>query len=97
VSKMLMSATAYKDGDTYNDLSEVYGRMLSQWQTEMSHVAQIVSGFNSQEKTVGQEGRIFTLVPKVRQEEAVKYLMESAFTTPLWVLDPEILRRIEAV
>ena len=97
VSKMLMSATAYKDGETYNDLAEVYGRMLSQWQTEMSHVAQIVGGFNSQEKTVGQEGRIFTLVPKVRQEEAVKYLMENAFTTPLWVLDPEILRRIEAV
>ncbi len=97
VSKMLMSATAYKDGDTYNDLAEVYGRMLSQWQTEMSHVAQIVGGFNSQEKTVGQEGRIFTLVPKIKQEEAVKYLMESAFSTPLWVLDPEILRRIEAV
>ncbi len=97
VSKMLMSATAYKDGDTYNDLAEVYGRMLSQWQTEMSHVTQVVGGFNSQEKTVGQEGRIFTLVPKVRQEEAVKYLMESAFTTPMWVLDPEILRRIEAV
>jgi hypothetical protein len=97
VSKMLMAATAYKDGETYDDLSEVYGRMLSQWQTEMSHVTQVVGGFNSQEKTVGQEGRIFTLVPKVRQEEAVKYLMENAFTTPLWVLDPEILRRIEAI
>ncbi|MDR3702952.1 MAG: zinc-dependent metalloprotease [Candidatus Sulfopaludibacter sp.] len=97
VARMLMSATAYKDGETYDDLSEVYGRMLSQWQTEMSHVTQVVGGFNSQEKTVGQEGRIFTLVPKVRQEEAVKYLMENAFTTPLWVLDPEILRRIEAV
>ncbi len=97
VAKMLMSATANKDGDTYDDLSEVYGRMLGQWQTEMSHVTQVVGGFNSQEKTVGQEGRIFTLVPKVRQEEAVKYLMENAFTTPLWVLDPEILRRIEAV
>jgi hypothetical protein len=97
VAKMLMSASAYKEGDTYDDLAEVYGRLLSQWQTEMSHVTQVVGGFNSQEKAVGQEGRIFTLVPKVRQEEAVKYLMDSAFSTPLWVLDPEILRRIEAV
>ena len=97
VSKMLMSATAYKDGETYDDLAEVYGRMLSQWQLEMSHVAQIVGGFNSQEKVVGQEGRIFVLVPKIRQEEAVKYLVDSAFTTPLWVVDPEVLRRIEAV
>jgi len=97
VAKMLMSAAAYKDGDTYDDLAEVYGRLLSQWQLEMGHVAQIVGGFNSQEKTVGQEGRIFALVPKVRQEEAVKFLVDNAFTTPLWVLDPEVLRRIEAV
>ncbi len=97
VAKMLMSATAYKDGETYEDLAEVYGRMLSQWQTEMSHVTQVVGGFNSQEKVVGQEGRIFALVPKIKQEEAVKYLVDNAFMTPLWVLDPEILRRIEAV
>ena len=95
VSKMLMSATAWKEGETYEDLSELYGRMLSQWQTEMSHVAQVVGGFNSQEKVVGQKGRIFTLVPKIRQEEAVKFLVENAFSTPLWVVDPDILRRIE--
>jgi hypothetical protein len=95
VSKMLMSATAWKEGETYEDLSELYGRMLSQWQLEMNHVAQVVGGFNSQEKVVGQEGRIFTLVPKIRQEEAVKFLVENAFSTPLWVVDPDILRRIE--
>ncbi len=95
VSKMLMSATAWKDGETYEDLSEVYGRVLSQWQTEMNHVAQVVGGLNSQEKVVGQEGRVFTLVPKLRQEEAVRFLVDNAFTTPIWLIDPEILRRIE--
>src|SRR5580692_4120489 len=95
VSKMLMSATAWKEGETYEDLSEIYGRMLSQWQLEMNHVAQVVGGFNSQEKVVGQEGRIFTLVPKIRQEEAVKFLVDNAFATPIWMVDPDILRRIE--
>ena len=95
VEKMLMSATAWKDGETYEELAELYGRMISQWSTEMSHVAQIVGGFNSQEKVVGQEGRVFTLVPKVRQAEAVKFLVENAFVTPQWILDQEILRRIE--
>jgi hypothetical protein len=95
VAKMLMPATTWKEGETYEDLGEVYGRMLSQWQLEMNHVAQIVGGFNSQEKVVGQEGRVFTLVPKIRQEEAVKFLVDNAFTTPLWMVDPEILRRIE--
>jgi hypothetical protein len=95
VAKMLMPATAWKEGETYEDLSELYGQMLGQWQREMSHVAQIVGGFNSQEKVVGQEGRVFSLVPKIRQEEAVKFLVENAFTTPVWMIDPEILRRIE--
>ena len=97
VAKMLMSATAYKEGDTYDQLAELYGRVLSQWSTEMTHVAGIVGGFNSQEKTVGQEGRIFNLIPKAKQAEAVKYLTENAFTTPSWMIDEEILRRIEPV
>ena len=97
VAKMLMSATAYKDGDTYDQLNELYGRMLSQWQLEMSHVTQVVGGFESQEKVVGQEGRVFTLVPKVRQQEAVKFLVDNAFVTPNFMIDPEILRRIEPI
>jgi hypothetical protein len=95
VAKMLMPATAWKEGETYEDLNEMYGQVIGQWQREMNHVAQIIGGFNSQEKVVGQEGRVFSLVPKIRQEEAVKFLVENAFTTPLWMIDPEILRRIE--
>ncbi|MBZ5602720.1 MAG: zinc-dependent metalloprotease [Acidobacteriia bacterium] len=95
VAKLLMPATAWKEGETYEDLGELYGRMLGQWQLEMNHVAGVVGGFNSQEKVVGQEGRVFTLIPKVKQEEAVKFLIDNAFQTPLWMVDPEILRRIE--
>ena len=46
---------------------------------------------------VGQEGRIFSLIPKERQAEAVKFLIDNAFTTPSWMIDEEILRRIEPV
>jgi hypothetical protein len=97
VAKMLMSATAYKEGETYEQLAELYGRVLSQWSTEMTHVAGIVGGFNSQEKVIGQEGRIFNLIPKEKQKEAVKFLSDNAFTTPSWMIDEEILRRIEPV
>jgi hypothetical protein len=97
VAKMLMSATAWKEGETYDDLAEMYGRVISQWQTEMNHVTQVVGGFNSQEKAIGQEGRIFSLVEKERQAEAVKFLVDNAFTPPMWMVDEEILRRIEAV
>ncbi len=78
VAKMLMSGTAYKDGDTYEQLSELYGRMIAQWGNEMNHVAGIPGGFNSQEKVVGQEGRIFSPIPKEQQAAAVKYLLDNA-------------------
>jgi hypothetical protein len=97
VAKMLMSATAWKEGNTYEDLSELYGRMVSQWSTEMTHVASVPGGMNSQEKVVGQEGRIFSLISKDKQREAVKFLLDNAFVTPLWMIDEEILRRIEPV
>ncbi len=95
VAKMLMPATTSKTGEPYEDLSELYGRMLAQWTLEMNHVAAIVGGFSSQTKYVGQEGRIFTPVAKERQRLAMSFLAENAFATPKWAIDPEILRRIE--
>jgi hypothetical protein len=95
VAKMLMLATTAKQGEPYDDLAELYGQMLGQWTLEMGHVAAIVGGFDTREKYVGQEGLRFTPVPKARQEAAVKFLNENAFTTPVWAIDAQILRRIE--
>lgn len=95
VAKMLMPATTAKSGEPYDDLAELYGRMLAQWTLEMNHVAAIVGAFDSQTKYVGQQGRVFNPVPRQRQQMAMRFLAENAFRTPKWAIDPEILRRIE--
>jgi hypothetical protein len=97
VAGMLMSATSTKPGEPYADLEEVYGRVLGQWSLEMNHVAAIVGGYNSQQKHVGQTGVRFKLIPRTKQEAAVKFLVDNAFKAPKWALNPEILRRIEPV
>ncbi len=97
VAKMLVPATTSKNGDTYEDLAELYGRMLGQWTLEMNHVAAIVGGFNTQQKAVGQEGLIYNPIPKAHQLAAVQFLSENAFATPTWAIDAQILRRIEPV
>ncbi len=94
VADMLLPATSHQ-GEPYDDLEELYGRMLGQWATELNHVTGIVGGFNSQQKHGGQDGVRFTIVPKERQAAAVRFLNENAFATPSWALKPEILRRIE--
>jgi len=71
--------------------------MLGQWATEMNHVANIVGGFNSQEKHIGQPGVRFIAVPAAHQREAVRFLNENAFATPTWAIDKEIVRRIEPI
>ena len=95
VADMLLPATTHQ-GEPYDDLEELYGRMLGQWATELNHVTVIVGGFNSQQKHAGQDGVRFTIVPKERQAAAVKFLNENAFATPTWAVKPDILRRIEA-
>ena len=97
VAKMLLPATTAKTGEPYDDLAELYGRMLGQWTVELNHVAAIVAGFNTQQKYVGQDGLIFTPVPRERQKMAVDFLNQNAFSAPTWAIDPQILRRIEAV
>ena len=95
VADMLLPATTHQ-GEPYDDLEELYGRMLGQWATELNHVTGIVGGFNSQQKHAGQDGVRFVIVPKERQAAAVRFLNENAFATPTWAVKADILRRIEA-
>jgi hypothetical protein len=94
VADMLLPATS-RPGEPYDDLEELYARMLGQWATELNHVTAIVGGFNSQQKHSGQDGVRFVIVPKERQAAAVRFLNENAFATPTWAVKAEILRRIE--
>jgi Met-zincin/Domain of unknown function (DUF5117)/Domain of unknown function (DUF5118) len=94
VADMLLTATT-QPGEPYDDLQELYTRMLGQWATELRHVVPMVGGMNSQQKHGGQDGVLFAPVPKDKQIAAVKFLHEHAFATPTWAVRPEILRRIE--
>ncbi|HBY58383.1 MAG TPA: hypothetical protein DEH78_01085, partial [Solibacterales bacterium] len=94
VSAMLLEATL-RPGEDWDELEEVYGRMLGQWATELNHVNNIVGSYETQQKHGGQDGVRFTLTPKARQMAAVKFLNENAFATPKLAIRPEILRRIE--
>jgi len=63
----------------------------------MGHVVRVVGGLDSQQVHIGQgDGMRFKTVPAARQQEAVKFLLANAFTTPSFMIKPEILRRIQA-
>jgi hypothetical protein len=93
---MLVSvATTNRPGESYDDLSELYSRVVGQWRTELGHVTSVVGGTDSRELYVGQPGTRFAPVPKARQVAAVKFLLDNGFKVPLFLTKPDLLRRIE--
>ena len=92
---MLLPATTTDRLEDYSLLDDLYGRLIGQWAFEMGHVAVVPGGVWRQEKYPDQAGVIHTAVPRARQAEAVRFLNEHAFTTPLYFLDAQVLRRIE--
>jgi hypothetical protein len=95
VSEMLLSATSTRTGDPWDELAEVYGRMVGQWTTEMNHVVRQIGGFDSQQKHIGQAGVRFVPVARDKQALALKFLLDNAFQAPTFMIRPEILRRIQ--
>ncbi|HEX9164657.1 MAG TPA: zinc-dependent metalloprotease [Gemmatimonadales bacterium] len=91
----LLVPSTVKSGDDYDDLRMMYDRLVGQWATELRHVAWLVGGVEAQEKYGGQEGPRFVPVSKARQKEAVKFLNDNAFATPTYLLDENVLRKIE--
>jgi hypothetical protein len=91
---LLIPATV-RPGEDYDDLNELYGRLIGQWGNELRHVTIIPGGAVAQEKYAGQEGTRYAPYTKARQQEAVRFLNANAFATPTFFLAPDILRRIE--
>ncbi|HUQ19526.1 MAG TPA: zinc-dependent metalloprotease [Gemmatimonadaceae bacterium] len=95
VVPLLMSATL-RPGEDNSQLLEMYDRVIDQWAREMEHVANVVGGAESREKYGGQLGPRFVPLPRARQKAAVRFLNENAFTTPSYLVNADVLRRIEA-
>lgn len=84
-----------KDGENYDELQTMYGQVLSQFNRYTGHVANNIGGVYEYHKTADQEGAVYTHVPKAHQQKAMKFLNEQLFATPEWMLDQDILNKIE--
>ncbi|HET6231606.1 MAG TPA: zinc-dependent metalloprotease, partial [Longimicrobiaceae bacterium] len=86
---------ATRPGEDNSDLRELYDRTVNQWATEAGHVVTVVGGAEVQYKSGSQPGAVFHPLGRARQAEAVRFLNESVFRTPQYLIRPEIARRIE--
>jgi hypothetical protein len=92
----LLPKATLKEGRDFKEFGHLYDALWGQWRRELGHVAQLVGGYDTENKHAGQAGARFTPIPAARQAEAVKYLNGAIFKTPTWILDPAILGKLEA-
>ncbi len=84
-----------EEGKSYEDLSELYGQVLGQWNRYNGHVKSNIGGLYETHKTYDQAGEVYEFVPKATQQEAMNWLLKETFSTPTWMLDKDILDRIQ--
>ena len=84
-----------EDGKDYSDLQTMYGQVLSQFNRYMGHVSSNIGGVYQYYKTYDQEGPVYTHVKKSHQKKCMNFLNDQLFETPNWMIDNNILNKIE--
>jgi len=84
-----------EEGETYDELEYIYGQVLGQFRRYMGHVATNIGGVYQYYKTADQDGPVYTHVNKSHQKACVDFLNNHLFETPYWMIDKNILNKIE--
>jgi hypothetical protein len=84
-----------EEGMPYDNLEEMYGQVLGQWNRYLGHVTSNIGGIYETYKTYDQEGAVYEPVPRETQKRAVNFIVNQAFVTPTWMINDDILRRFE--
>ncbi|SFU10682.1 protein of unknown function [Algoriphagus locisalis] len=82
----------YKD---FEDLGEMYGQVITQFNRYMGHVRTNIGGVAEVYRAVGQDLPIYTHTSKDLQKSAVAFLNKELFTTPEWMMQDDIFARTE--
>ena len=83
------------DGEDFNDLKEMYNTVLSQFRRYMGHVTNNIGGVYQFYKTSDQDGAVYSHVDKNHQKLCINFLHTHLFDTPNWIIEKNILDKIE--
>lgn len=84
-----------ENGESYAELEEMYLGLVGQYRRYLGHVTKNIGGIYDTPKTYDMDGNQFEIVPKAIQKDALSFLNTQLFTTPLWLMDQNILSKIK--
>ena len=91
----LMEWTKDESGKSYKDLGEIYNDVVKQYSNYLFHVAKNIGGIYVTPKSNNEEGDVYRPVSKAKQKEALLFIDKYVFNEPTWLLNDEILNKIE--
>ena len=97
LQRVVPNLVAWTSGDhnNYDDLDEIYKELLFHWRELIMHVVTNVGGVYITPVKPNQGEPIYSRVSGEYQRDAMAFLNDYAFTTPEWLLDRDLLNRIE--
>ncbi len=87
--------SAGQEGEDYSTLRELHTNVIQQYNRYIGHVITWIGGVITHQKVFGQEGDVYTPVPRYRQTEAMEFMVNQAFKTPEFLMPSDVLRVLE--
>ena len=83
-----------EEADHYENLSDMYTQLASQFNRYMGHVLKNIGGVNETFKSIEEKGDVYAPTTVAMQKAAMNFLQTQLFATPTWLLDKNILNKI---
>src|SRR6056300_1571015 len=83
------------NGQSYADMEELYGELVSVYRRYIYHVIRNLGGVNEILINKGQENTPYKNLNKAKQFDALSFLDEHLWKTQAWLLDPSIISKIK--
>lgn len=96
IAQNLLVPSTSKFGKDYSFLAEMHNYLMGQRLQETVHVLKNVGGVVGNDYHAGRGGDVYTPVPKAKQSESVKFLVNEALQPSAALYAPTVLNRIQA-
>ncbi len=84
-----------EEAKEFENLEELYGNVIGQFRRYIGHVVGNIGGVKEVYKTFDQNEQTYAPNDITKQKRAMQFLNSQLFNTPNWLIDQNILRRIE--
>lgn len=81
------------DNEDFTNLSDIYNQVSGQFNRYMNHVSRTVAGIYKTPRVVEDSDPVYEFAPKAKQAEAVTFLNQQLFTTPVWLVNNDVFAR----